>query len=63
MRIDVEQFLRGKIRDGLAECTPSQRDLFLRAYGGEEDGPSVDELEHALALVERTLIKNANKEG
>ncbi len=63
-----EEVVRSEIRVGLAKCTEPQRMLFKRIYANGDLKLSIEDivkkvkdarLNHALAHVNRTLIKNA----
>lgn len=62
MDSDVREFYYQEIREGLEQCTESQREFFNRLYPNGIEGIEDSRLDCALQQVKRTIAKNKTKE-
>ena len=62
MDSDVKEFYYQEIRNGLQQCTESQRQFFDRLYPNGIENIEDDRLDWALQQVKRTIAKNEKKQ-
>ncbi len=62
MDSDVKEFYYQEIRNGLQQCTESQRQFFDRLYPNGIENIEDNRLDWALQQVKRTIAKNEKKQ-